>query len=87
MLGHWVVWRTGLYTRNIPLRELKCVWKPIDGPAGVVDTFDFFTLVGPIAIIRKPKWTYGGDGITGIIVYRLTHLYRVHLKCFNKHQE
>jgi len=57
MLGHWVVWRTGLYTRNIPLRELKCVWKPIDGPAGVVDISDFFTLVGPIAIIRKPKWT------------------------------
>lgn len=56
MLGHWVVWCTGLYTRNIPLRALKCVWQSIDGPAEV-DIFDLFTLVGPTAIIRKPKWT------------------------------
>ena len=57
MLGHWVVWCTGLFTRIIPLRAYKCVWQPIDEQAEVVDIFDLFTLVGPIAIMRKPKWT------------------------------
>jgi len=57
MLGHRVVSCTGLHTRNIPLRALNCLWQSIDGPAGVVDIFDLFTLVGPITIIRKPKWT------------------------------
>lgn len=52
-----VVWCTSLFTRNILLRAYKCVWQHIDGQAEVVDIFDLFTLVGPITIIRKPKWT------------------------------
>jgi hypothetical protein len=57
MLGHWVVWCTGLHTRNITLRASNCVLQPIDGPEVVADIFDLFTLAGPIAIIRKPKRT------------------------------